>query len=73
MQPTEIRFYRDETGGISATSITYIHPPRDNGVVERTELYVPAEGWFKETINDIQEALVELVEMTAEKAPEDAE
>lgn len=68
MQPTELRFYRDESG-LTAASVTLVHPPREDGVIERTELYVPAVGWFKETINDLHEGVLELIEMSSEKEP----
>lgn len=71
-QPSDLRFYSDNSG-LSAVSISLTCPPHENGVLERVDRYIPATGWFRDAIQDLYEAAVELAEMSEQMPPKEIE
>ncbi len=67
-QPTDLRIYRDENG-ISSVSLSLVNAPREDGVTVREDILIPATSWFKDPINELYLALVDLAEMLNETPP----
>lgn len=60
--------------GVEAVTVAYTQPePRGNGVLTRTEHFIPKSGWFTALIEEAYEAAIELAEMALEAAPTEVE